>query len=80
MGLTESVVENSTSTHKQPIEVEYDLPFRYNPNKRRFKPQLLNKKRKKTRLNLISTRLLPLGKVRHSSNSSRYNTQSSSSI
>ncbi|KAI8328857.1 hypothetical protein BD560DRAFT_429379 [Blakeslea trispora] len=74
------VVENSTSAHKQPIEVEYNLPSRYNPNKRRFKPQLLNKKKKKTRLNLIGTRLLPLGKVRYSYNSSRHNTQSDSSI
>ncbi|KAI8354541.1 hypothetical protein BD560DRAFT_426792 [Blakeslea trispora] len=66
------------SKHKQPIEVEYNLPYKYNPNKRRFKPQLLNKKRKKTRLNLISMKLLPLRKVRLSIDSSRHNTQSSS--
>ena len=75
-----NVIENSDSKHRQPIEVEYNLPFRYNPNKRRFKPQLLNKKRKKTRLNLTSVKLLPLRKVRLLIDSSRHNTQSSSSI
>ena len=76
----QNVVENSDSRHKQPIEVEYNLPYRYNANKRRFKPQLLNKKRKKIRLNLISMKLLPLRKVRLLIDSSRHNTQSSSSI
>ncbi|KAI8368806.1 hypothetical protein EDC96DRAFT_543218 [Choanephora cucurbitarum] len=75
-----NVVENSDSRHKQPIEVEYNLPYRYNANKRRFKPQLLNKKRKKIRLNLISMKLLPLRKVRLSTDSSRHNNQSASRI
>ncbi|KAI8326627.1 hypothetical protein EDC96DRAFT_550238 [Choanephora cucurbitarum] len=57
-----NVVENNDLKHKQPIEVEYNLPFMYNPNKKRFKPQLLNKRRKKTRLNLICTKRLPFGK------------------
>ncbi|KAI8329570.1 hypothetical protein EDC96DRAFT_585509 [Choanephora cucurbitarum] len=61
----DNVIVDRISKHKQPIEVEYNLPFRYNPNKRKFKPQLLTKRRKKTRLNMISTRLVPWSKVRH---------------
>ncbi|KAG1082526.1 hypothetical protein G6F42_022546 [Rhizopus arrhizus] len=34
----------------QPIEVEYNLPFRYRPNKRKFKPTIPNRERKKARL------------------------------
>ncbi|KAI8968089.1 hypothetical protein BDB01DRAFT_856725 [Pilobolus umbonatus] len=43
---------------KQPIEVEYNLPTRYNPNKRRFRPNTEKAKarqKKKAKLNLVQS-------------------------
>ncbi|KAI8053143.1 uncharacterized protein B0P05DRAFT_308037 [Gilbertella persicaria] len=36
------VADNSVSEQRQPIEVEYNLPYMYKPNKKRFKPQITN--------------------------------------
>ncbi|KAI8967659.1 hypothetical protein BDB01DRAFT_840173 [Pilobolus umbonatus] len=43
---------------KQPIEVEYNLPTRFNPNKRRFRPNTEKAKarqKKKAKLNLVQS-------------------------
>ncbi|KAI8970977.1 hypothetical protein BDB01DRAFT_839788 [Pilobolus umbonatus] len=43
---------------KQPIEVEYNLPTRYNPNKRRFRPNTEKAKarqKQKDKLNLLQS-------------------------
>ncbi|KAI8369087.1 hypothetical protein BD560DRAFT_424166 [Blakeslea trispora] len=71
------VTNTSTDKRKQPIEVEYNLPHMYNPNKRRFKPQILNKRRKKIKLNSLRIRKLPLAKVSSLLHSSRHKDQSS---
>ncbi|KAI8320560.1 hypothetical protein EDC96DRAFT_582298 [Choanephora cucurbitarum] len=72
-----NVTNTSTDKRKQPIEVEYNLPHLYNPNKRRFKPQILNKRRKKIKLNSLRIRKLPLAKVSSLLHSSRHKDQSS---
>ena len=75
-----NVAVNDLAKRKQPIEVEYNLPTRFNPNKRRFKPQVQeHKRRKKVRLNLVRLRKLPLEVVKHSLDSSEQKDQSTRS-
>ena len=41
---------------RQPIEIQYNLPMRYNPNKRKFRPNTQvarARQKKKAKLNLI---------------------------
>ncbi|KAI8349477.1 hypothetical protein EDC96DRAFT_547128 [Choanephora cucurbitarum] len=60
----DNVADVSNLKRRQPIEVEYNLPQQYNPNKRRFKPQILNKRKKKMRLNLLRIRQVPVTELK----------------
>ncbi|KAI8327217.1 hypothetical protein BD560DRAFT_429703 [Blakeslea trispora] len=63
------------------VVVEYNLPTRYNSNKRRFKSQVQeHKRRRKVRLNLVRLRKLPLEVAKQSVDSSERIVQSDRSI